>query len=143
MTARRTPELDRMGVVEVVEHAELCRRMPWDRPDAPDWARLVEREWLMTNGLGGYASGTVSGAHTRRYHGYLVGAFPPPIGRVLRGMGVVDRLYSGYGETAPAGQGPDYACMLQGGGAYLERRFPRLDHIRTARVVTIESNTTG
>jgi peptidyl-prolyl cis-trans isomerase A (cyclophilin A) len=66
-----------------------------------------------------------------------------PIGRVVRGMGVVDRLYSGYGETAPAGEGPDYACMLQGGGAYLERRFPRLDHIRAARVVTIEADTTG
>lgn len=66
-----------------------------------------------------------------------------PIGRVVRGMGVVDRLYSGYGETAPAGEGPDFGCMLEGGGAYLERRFPRLDHIRTARVVAVEADTTG
>lgn len=66
-----------------------------------------------------------------------------PIGRVVRGMGVADRLYSGYGEAAPAGAGPDYACMLEGGGAYLERRFPRLDHIRTARVVAVEADTIG
>ena len=36
------------------------------------------REWLLTNGLGGYASSTISGAHTRRYHGMLVAAMDPP-----------------------------------------------------------------
>jgi predicted glycogen debranching enzyme len=41
------------------------------------------REWLVTNGLGGYASGTVSGAPTRRYHGLLVAALNPPLGRTL------------------------------------------------------------
>ena len=42
-----------------------------------------EREWLVTNGLGGFASGTVSGALTRRYHGLLVAAISPPSGRTL------------------------------------------------------------
>ena len=37
---------------------------------------LLNREWLVTNGLGGYASGTVSGAITRKYHGILVAALP-------------------------------------------------------------------
>ncbi|MBP7416238.1 MAG: glycogen debranching enzyme family protein [Pyrinomonadaceae bacterium] len=41
------------------------------------------REWLETNGIGGYASGTVAGAHTRRYHGLLVAATNPPLGRML------------------------------------------------------------
>src|SRR5215208_1682122 len=36
------------------------------------------REWLTTNGLGGYASGTICGANTRRYHGLLVAALEPP-----------------------------------------------------------------
>ena len=40
-------------------------------------------EWLVTNGLGGYASGTVSGAMTRRYHGLLIAALPAPLGRML------------------------------------------------------------
>src|SRR5215472_6081462 len=40
-----------------------------------------EREWLVTNGIGGYASGTVSGDLTRRYHGLLVAALHPPVGR--------------------------------------------------------------
>src|SRR6516225_3209898 len=40
-----------------------------------------QREWLVTNGIGGYASGTVSGNLTRRYHGLLIAAFKPPVGR--------------------------------------------------------------
>jgi len=42
---------------------------------------LREREWLVTNGLGGYAAGTVGGPATRRYHGLLVAAAPPPNAR--------------------------------------------------------------
>ncbi|MBW4468283.1 MAG: amylo-alpha-1,6-glucosidase [Pegethrix bostrychoides GSE-TBD4-15B] len=41
------------------------------------------REWLITNGIGGYASGTVAGALTRRYHGLLIAALQPPLGRTL------------------------------------------------------------
>jgi predicted glycogen debranching enzyme len=47
-------------------------------PDA-----LLAREWLVTNGLGGYASGTVAGACTRRYHGLLVAALAPPVRRAV------------------------------------------------------------
>ena len=41
-----------------------------------------QREWLVTNGIGGFASGTVSGNATRRYHGLLVAALKPPVGRM-------------------------------------------------------------
>jgi predicted glycogen debranching enzyme len=41
------------------------------------------REWLVTNGIGGFASGTVAGTSTRRYHGLLVAALNPPTGRTL------------------------------------------------------------
>ncbi|MGH2524891.1 MAG: glycogen debranching enzyme N-terminal domain-containing protein, partial [Anaerolineales bacterium] len=43
----------------------------------------ARREWLVTNGLGGWASGTVSGANTRRYHGLFVPALQPPLGRTV------------------------------------------------------------
>jgi predicted glycogen debranching enzyme len=43
----------------------------------------ASREWLATNGLGGWASGTVSGANTRRYHGFFVPALQPPLGRTV------------------------------------------------------------
>jgi predicted glycogen debranching enzyme len=42
-----------------------------------------QREWLVTNGIGGYAAGTISGVLTRSYHGYLVAALQPPLGRTL------------------------------------------------------------
>lgn len=41
------------------------------------------REWLATNGIGGYASSSLAGANTRRYHGLLVPAFAPPLGRAV------------------------------------------------------------
>src|SRR5258706_16466499 len=40
-----------------------------------------QREWLVTNGIGGFASGTISGNLTRRYHGLLLAALHPPVGR--------------------------------------------------------------
>ena len=47
------------------------------------WESAVDREWLVTNGLGGYGSGTVAGANTRRYHGFLMASFKPPVERTL------------------------------------------------------------
>ncbi|KPQ38418.1 MAG: Glycogen debranching enzyme [Phormidium sp. OSCR] len=46
-------------------------------------AMAEHREWLVTNGIGGYASGTVAGLLTRHYHGLLVAALEPPLGRTL------------------------------------------------------------
>ncbi|MCI4670792.1 MAG: amylo-alpha-1,6-glucosidase [Bacteroidia bacterium] len=43
----------------------------------------IQHEWLETNGLGGYSSSTVLGTNTRRYHGLLVAALKPPVGRVV------------------------------------------------------------
>src|SRR4029077_5443363 len=67
------------------------RRMPWDGANMSR-ELLLEREWLLTNGLGGYASGTISGAITRRYHGLLIAALPAPHGRVVMLSHLWDRL---------------------------------------------------
>jgi peptidyl-prolyl cis-trans isomerase A (cyclophilin A) len=58
-----------------------------------------------------------------------------PLGRVVAGMGVVDSLYGGYGEGPPAGKGPDQDRMAAEGDAYLAKNFPKLDWIRSAKVV--------
>jgi predicted glycogen debranching enzyme len=50
-------------------------------------------EWLVTNGIGGYACGTISGALTRRYHGLLVAALPPPLPRTLLLAKLGERLW--------------------------------------------------
>src|SRR5881392_3602074 len=44
---------------------------------------MVTREWLVTNGIGGYASGTIGGACTRRFHGILIAALPAPHARTM------------------------------------------------------------
>src|SRR5215475_11827019 len=46
------------------------------------------REWLVTNGIGGFASGTISGNSTRRYHGLLIAALRPPVGRTQLVAGI-------------------------------------------------------
>ncbi|MGH7541324.1 MAG: peptidylprolyl isomerase, partial [Gemmatimonadota bacterium] len=57
-----------------------------------------------------------------------------PIGEVVQGMEVVDRLYAGYGEGAPNGRGPSQARIQHSGNAYLEAGFPDLDAIERTEV---------
>jgi predicted glycogen debranching enzyme len=59
------------------------RRIDLSTPGSRDGEPLLAREWLVTNGLGGYASGTIGGEATRRYHGMLIAALPAPLGRVM------------------------------------------------------------
>ena len=56
-----------------------------------DLAASEQREWLVTNGIGGFASGTVAGSATRRYHGLLIAALDPPARRTLL-VGSVDEI---------------------------------------------------
>ncbi len=58
-----------------------------------------------------------------------------PFGRVVEGLSVVDSLYSGYGEGAPSGMGPEQGRAQGEGNAYLKSRFPKLDFVKTARLV--------
>src|SRR5277367_4814294 len=58
----------------------------------------ISREWLVTNGIGGFASGTVAGSATRRYHGLLVAALQPPVGRTQLVAGIDENAQYG-GET--------------------------------------------
>ena len=51
--------------------------------DMATWEKSAEKEWIITNGLGGYASSTIAGGNTRRYHGLLVAALRPPGERML------------------------------------------------------------
>jgi peptidyl-prolyl cis-trans isomerase A (cyclophilin A) len=57
-----------------------------------------------------------------------------PLGKVIDGMDVVERLYSGYGEMAPRGQGPDPSKIEVQGNGYLDAKFPRLDYIKKATI---------
>src|SRR5438552_6915360 len=64
----------------------------------------LRREWLVTNGLGGYASGTLAGVNTRRYHGVLIAAHPAPLGRVM----ILNHLTENF-------RFPDWSAVSVGG----------------------------
>jgi predicted glycogen debranching enzyme len=71
---------------------DLRRVLPRRRLLEPEADPHLHQEWLVTNGLGGYASGTVGGAITRRYHGLLIAALPNPLGRMMMLNGLSERL---------------------------------------------------
>jgi len=87
------------------------------------------------------ATGSPNSRNTQLFINYrdnrnLDGMGFAPIGRVIEGMNVVDSLYSGYGEMAPDGQGPDQLRAMAEGNDYLQRGFPKLDYVVKATVLT-------
>jgi peptidyl-prolyl cis-trans isomerase A (cyclophilin A) len=57
-----------------------------------------------------------------------------PFGEVTTGMAVVDKIYTGYGEGAPRGSGPDQGRVQAEGNAYLMKAFPKMDYIKSATI---------
>ncbi len=94
----------------------LRRHMPWGSHPSTDNEQLLTREWLITNGLGGYASGTVSGVATRRYHGLLIAALPNPFGRTLMLSHLSEQIRLHDGTVVRLG-GEESAEQLQMHGA--------------------------
>lgn len=76
---------------------------PKIQPDDPEASNDVSREWLVTNGLGGYASGTVAGVLTRRYHGLLIAGLPNPLGRTMMLNGIAETLSASKDSRFSAG----------------------------------------
>ncbi|MDR3635321.1 MAG: amylo-alpha-1,6-glucosidase [Isosphaeraceae bacterium] len=126
---------------------------------------LLEREWLVTNGLGGYASGTVSGIPTRRYHGLLIAALTAPLGRTLmlaqlsERLALADGTYAALGfdelagddPVARAGIGHLTEFRLEGGlpvweyeagGVVLEKRLV-LPYLQNTAVITFRRLSAG
>ena len=64
--------------MEIFRTTELVRNARVDQTSSE-----LDREWIVTNGLGGYASGTIAGLNTRRFHGWLISALPAPHGRMM------------------------------------------------------------
>ncbi len=61
--------------------SKIVRSVAW--PGRKEMGEFLTQEWLVTNGLGGYASGTLAGALTRRFHGLLIASLPAPFGRTM------------------------------------------------------------
>jgi predicted glycogen debranching enzyme len=104
---------------------KLSREIPFAEDDKLRTQQLLEREWLVTNGLGGYASGTICGAVTRRYHGLLVAAYPSPLGRTL----VLNRLTEVI--RFPDGKAVRLGGLQKEGGAL---EFHGMEHLVSFRL---------
>ena len=88
-----------MAVMERLD-TELVRRLRWDQTDEGRLG-LAWKEWLVTNGLGGYASGTIAGTLTRRFHALLIAALPTPFGRTVMLNALWERLRWPDGFVCP------------------------------------------
>jgi len=97
----RNGKLDMRRLLDRIERTLGIER---GRGADDDARQLIDAEWLVTNGLGGYASGTVAGVNTRRYHGLLVAALPNPIGRLVMLNHLGERIASGDHSTALGGE---------------------------------------
>ncbi len=84
-------------------------RMPWKGAKAELHDALLDREWIVTNGLGGYASGTIAGAVSRRFHGLLVAALPAPMGRRMMFNHLSELVRLADGSTFFLGGGDERA----------------------------------
>lgn len=81
----------------------LVRRIDIAKAQATNAREILRREWLITNGLGGYGSGTISGMVSRRYHGLLIAALPAPFGRVVMLNHLAEHLHLPGGEILQVG----------------------------------------
>lgn len=101
-------------------------RMPWPGAKAVVPEPLVTREWLVANSLGGYASGTVAGVASRRYHGLLIAALPAPLGRQMMLNHLSELVRLPDGTTARLGGEERVGGVLEVHGAAYLTEF-RLD----------------
>ena len=94
-------------------------QLPVCRLSATDPQALVEHEWIVTNGIGGYSSSTVAGIVTRRYHGLLVAALSNPLGRMVMLNALLESAEDASGKRAvlssELGEGPLAEFRLDGG----------------------------
>ena len=105
--------------------ADTCRRIAWPIVDAQHPDALATREWLVSNALGGYASGTVAGVVTRRYHGLLIAALAAPFGRTVMLSHVAEELREADGRRVEfgGGQRPSDSRDALGTGCLTEFRL--------------------
>src|SRR3954452_6423756 len=90
-----------MAMTNLIRSIETPCTSPDSDAGPGDAERL--REWIVTNGLGGYASGTVCGVPTRRYHGLLIAALPSPLGRTMMLNRLAERVGTPSGRSHALG----------------------------------------
>lgn len=124
-------------MVQFGVHGDSAVNAAWEKLPIPD-------DSVAQSNRRGFITFAMAGPNTRTTQVFinfvdnvrLDGMGFAPFGQVVEGMAVVDSLYSGYGDGPPGGFGPEQSRIKSEGNAYLEREFPKLDFIRTARIET-------
>ncbi len=106
-----------------------------ERAIADDSARASNTRGHVTYAMAGPNTRTTQVFINYADNSRLDGMGFAPFGLVVEGMDVVDGFYSEYGESAPAGRGPNQTRIQAEGNGYLETEFPLLDHVERAYVV--------
>jgi predicted glycogen debranching enzyme len=101
-----------------------------------DLMAAEQREWLVTNGIGGFASGTVAGSATRRYHGLLIAALDPPAKRTLLVGGIDEILHIG-------GEAHEFATHRWLSGAIAPEGYRRIREFRLEGTIPVWSYQAG
>ncbi|MFO0859265.1 MAG: amylo-alpha-1,6-glucosidase [Phycisphaerales bacterium] len=81
-------------------------------PDQAGLAAPLRREWFLTNGLGGFASGTPVAIPQRRYHAWLIGAIQPPVGRVVGLHSMIETVVARSGAKQGGEQRIDFSSYM-------------------------------
>jgi predicted glycogen debranching enzyme len=111
------------------------RKVELASPGAAERDELLERQWLVTNGLGGFASGTLAGRSTWRYHGLLIAALPAPLGRMMMLNEVEAWLRHADGRAARLGGGEAEDEPWALADFRVENQIPRWRYHDDSRVV--------
>jgi peptidyl-prolyl cis-trans isomerase A (cyclophilin A) len=140
---------DKARFFRVVPNFVVQWGLPADPKIGAAWreARIKDDEVKESN-LKGYITFAMAGPNTRttqvflnlRDNARLDGMGFSPFGKVVEGWELVEQLYSGYGEGAPRGRGPNQGTIMQKGNAYLEADFPELDYIKSTKVSTAKKS---
>jgi len=97
------------------------RRVAYEKSGSSLRESLLDKEWLVTNGLGGYASGSLAGVVTRGFHGYLVAALPTPLGRIMMLNDLIEKVEIADGPSVQlSGEERTDAPLKAQGAEYLE-----------------------
>ncbi len=102
---------------------------------APDPVKQSNKRGFITYAMGGSPDTRTTQVFINfRDNANLDGMGFAPFGQILSGMDVVDKIYSGYGEGAPRGLGPDQGRTQMEGNVYLKKDFPKLDYVKKATI---------
>lgn len=97
-----------------------CKVYSYGKESWRTFERGVEKEWLVTNGIGGFASGTLINANTRKYHGLLVAAHDPP-GRRMLHLAKLDERFESCGRVYNLATNETAAGVTEFGHVHLQQ----------------------